>query len=129
VRHFGGHSVGLKNSINAGPELTGPAFRNLICMKLQKVLAGTSAERIGLAGGQGVNVLRCATLFGIKGFSGGAATNNSGDVLVGLSETELPIKVSPGEEVDFALPNGASQDLYEMWIQGASGDGVYIIFY
>lgn len=71
-----------------------------------------------------------ATFWGYKSFTtGGNAVNNVSDLRIGFSSGSYPIVVSSGNFFNWSLPEHKNEDLNNVWIKGAAGDGVYINYY
>jgi hypothetical protein len=93
----------------------------------QKTLASTAAERVH--DNPRERQFRRATLVGIKGFSAGVPIKNTATVYLGARDDMQPIAIAPGEEVDWSPPSDRKEALFNLWLKGAVGDGVHVLFY
>ncbi|HXC34266.1 MAG TPA: hypothetical protein VNV43_00210 [Candidatus Acidoferrales bacterium] len=74
---------------------------------------------------------RKITILAFSGFGtpGTAPTVNAGIVFIGVSNTQQPIAMNPGDVWTFEAPTGAKYDLNAFYLSAASaGDGILIIY-
>jgi hypothetical protein len=91
---------------------------------VQLALANTAQKVTGVS-----TPYKTASFFGYKSFSAGVPQNNSATVYLGFKSGELPIAVPTGQRVEWNLLSTQGDNLNNFWVQGASGDSVYIISY
>ena len=94
---------------------------------MQKVLSGGQAEKVEAAAAP--RYFRSATFFGFRSFSGGVGVENAGAVRLGVSVQALPVALEPGDELTWTPPGGTQETLNNIWMKGAAGDGVYVMYY
>jgi hypothetical protein len=74
-------------------------------------------------------LFRSVAVFGVKSFAAsGIPTANTGDVYLGNSKGQLPIKVESGKFVTIEPPAGQLYDLRDFWFAAANAsDGLAFI--
>lgn len=72
-----------------------------------------------------------ATFFAINAFtSSGTPIYNSGNIYLGINSGQLPIVLATGSYFNYNLnPPFVAENLFNFWINGQNGDGVYVIYY
>ncbi len=73
---------------------------------------------------------RNATFFGVKSFNAsGVPVSNSSTIYYGISSGECPMSVGAGSSSAYTINTSNERDsLSNYWVQGAIGDGCYIIY-
>lgn len=74
-------------------------------------------------------LFKTASFWGYKSFVSGVPTANSANAYVGFTTGELPMTIGTGSYFNWTVHPNQAESLYNMWTQGSSGDGVYLIAY
>lgn len=90
-------------------------------------LTSTSPTRV--TGSNGPLFFRTATFFGTKSFdSSGIFVNNTSVLYYGSESGKLPMVVPAGSSSAYQMTAPERDCLGNYWVQGVSGDGVYILY-
>lgn len=75
------------------------------------------------------NNFKSFVAFGYSGFTGGLPVDNTNTAYIGYETGKLPYTVSAGSYATIDVPGKGRDNLSNLWIKGASGDGLFVIAY
>ena len=89
-----------------------------------------STSPTAVTGSSSTLLFRNDTFFGIKGFNAsGTPISNSSTIYFGINSGECVMSATAGSSSAYTIQTIQERDsLGNYWIQGASGDGCYIIY-
>lgn len=92
-------------------------------------ITGTSPQRLTFSDNL-TNYFFSAVMFGYKTFVNGVPTANSSGLYVGFNgPDQLPIIIPTGSFFNYEPPIAYKDRFSNVWINGASGDGIFMMAY